>query len=567
MVWLWSFISFAVVVETPAYAVTSSWKSRVDRGLGALEAAQISPGLLHGPKILRTYVEEARPENENSGLQASTTIAAKTNAFEISTTGVRIVRTYVDADKTNLTTHVIGNSNADVMLSDLKAEADVVLTYKGSTDHIESRYQDEAVVPKEADMRVTTGNRQVGHSQPAIIRTYASLPETKVSIAHFGNPPGAEPIYANGEAVGQDPRIISDATKSQAEAGLNLTNDAALDTMEPQNKAMLISVMVLNTVVAASLYLAARLQSRSTLVSKSGSVSQAQLANTSRTSANSQACDSTSTDDVTAASGTALTCCDMPGGCSGFESSLAWRDPSIDFHISDRSMEEWAQRRRSEALIRLGGCATITAAILFLEVSVGSYIGSLALISNGIHLVTDVAMYGGLFFAVRASAIEPHDRSYSFGKHRLEVVAVLIALVALYVMMGNIVFVAARRLQKPIAMSAHGGPAITMTATISLVVNSCLALWVGKSCNVHSHSHVHGGMATYMARMHLVIDAVQNGRPCLLVKHSMLLNRHCDPGWCTYLDRSSSSDCRHSMQLYLRSACGSKYTAFLPPAA
>jgi cation diffusion facilitator family transporter len=189
---------------------------------------------------------------------------------------------------------------------------------------------------------------------------------------------------------------------------------------------------------------------------------------------------------------------------------MVWRNPNMDMQVGDTSLEAWSSRRRAESLQRLGGCAIVTTFLMIVEVSVGVYVDSLSLTSNGFHLLTDVAMYSSLYVAVRESNRAADRKSFSFGLHRLEVVGVLVALIAQYIITANLLFSALRHLLNPSQLSSQAGQIICLTATGSLIVNSCLAFWVGKTCNVHSHSHVHGGMASRMAWLHLVSDAAQN---------------------------------------------------------
>jgi cation diffusion facilitator family transporter len=194
--------------------------------------------------------------------------------------------------------------------------------------------------------------------------------------------------------------------------------------------------------------------------------------------------------------------------------------------VGDNSFEEWSSRTRGEALKKLTGCAVLTSCLLCTEVSVGLYLDSLALMSNGFHLLTDVAMYASLALAVHQTNRRGDRKSYSFGLHRLEVVGVLIALLGQYAITGNLLVSAFRHLMNPHQMIAQAGEIICLTASGSLVVNSSLAFWLGKSTNVHNHSHVHGGMAGNMAWVHLICDAFQN---CLVILTGGLL--WIDPSW------------------------------------
>jgi len=265
---------------------------------------------------------------------------------------------------------------------------------------------------------------------------------------------------------------------------------------------------VVNTVVACSLYLGARLQSKGVLVPATIAEktrlppSREESAPEREVPRNDVATGASSSSDVAVLA--------SAGHCRGFEGPNAWRDPTVDLRVGDVSLEAWTARRRSDSLIRLRTCAVMTTVLLCVEVSVGMYLDSLALMSNGFHLLTDVAMYASLAVAVQNSDRAADRKSYTFGLHRLEVVGVLIALVAQYIVTGNLVTAAIGRLFKPHVLIGQAGQIICLTATGSLIVNSCLAVWLGKTANVHSHSHVHGGMASRMARIHLITDAVQN---------------------------------------------------------
>merc|ERR1719359_222620 len=124
----------------------------------------------------------------------------------------------------------------------------------------------------------------------------------------------------------------------------------------------LISAMLVNTAVAASLYLAARLQTRDALVP--GGKADAKQKDTRLPLKHNDrfhllppagVVPGTSSTEVSENSHASTAC--EPGQCRGFEGGSVWRDPTVDLQVGDRSLEAWSSRRRSDALRRLGGCA------------------------------------------------------------------------------------------------------------------------------------------------------------------------------------------------------------------
>lgn len=370
------------------------------------------------------------------------------------------------------------------------------------------------------------------HSQPLGMRN---------ALAQLAVPDSTGIVYADGYHLGKDPsQVMKQYTMAPASV-----------PAETRKKVMLMSGMFIITFAVASFYFAARMQSRTALVPKAETISgndllrcgndlwtrslekMSSIAETISAVLYKPAVESTASESAVAehechncdsrvANNNA--CSDRSsspaseevanecGTCSGFESSVAWRDASIDLNLGDRSLEDWKERRRQESMVRLGGCAIVTFFLMCLEIAAGTYLRSLALVSSGLHVFLDVAMYASLGLAVRESARKCDSKHYSYGLHRLEVVGVLFALVIQYVLLAQLSCEAAERVWSPSQeLGPQNGLAISLIATMSLCVNSALAIWVGKSANIHSHSHVHGGCASRMASMHLMFDAVQNG--------------------------------------------------------
>lgn len=109
----------------------------------------------------------------------------------------------------------------------------------------------------------------------------------------------------------------------------------------------------------------------------------------------------------------------------------------------------------------------LTASYTVVEVVIGFATGSLALISDAGHMLTDVA---GLGMALAAIQVAQTRRSPSatFGLYRLEVIAALINTVLLFGVAGYVLIEAWRRFQEPVDVP---GLPLLVVATIGLAVN------------------------------------------------------------------------------------------------
>jgi len=109
----------------------------------------------------------------------------------------------------------------------------------------------------------------------------------------------------------------------------------------------------------------------------------------------------------------------------------------------------------------------LTAAFMLVEVIGGLASGSLALIADAAHMLTDTAALGMAWIAFRL-ARRPPDLKYSYGRRRFEVLAAYTNGLALFVIAAGIVVEAARRVLNPEPVLADE---MLVVAAIGLVVN------------------------------------------------------------------------------------------------
>lgn len=115
----------------------------------------------------------------------------------------------------------------------------------------------------------------------------------------------------------------------------------------------------------------------------------------------------------------------------------------------------------------------LTGGFMLAEVAGGILTGSLALIADAGHMLTDAAALALAWMAFRV-ARRPNDAKRTYGYHRFQVLAAFVNGVALVAVVGWIAIEALRRLLDPIEVL--GGPMLVI-AVIGLLVNLA-ALWI-----------------------------------------------------------------------------------------
>ena len=128
----------------------------------------------------------------------------------------------------------------------------------------------------------------------------------------------------------------------------------------------------------------------------------------------------------------------------------------------------------------------VTAAVAVVETVGGILSDSISLVSDAVHMFTDVMAIGLSFFAITMAA-RSHSGAMTFGYHRAEVMVALANGVALTVISLWVLYEAFLRVMSPRIIDA---PLLLLTASIglagNLVVMFLLKHHAGKSINIHS---------------------------------------------------------------------------------
>ncbi|KAJ3134265.1 hypothetical protein HDU90_005131 [Geranomyces variabilis] len=135
----------------------------------------------------------------------------------------------------------------------------------------------------------------------------------------------------------------------------------------------------------------------------------------------------------------------------------------------------------------------IATALCFLffavELFAGLWAGSLAILSDSFHLLSDIAGFAISLTAIYLSE-RPATRRHSFGFHRTEILGAILSTFLIWILTAFLLWAAVDRLRNPVPID---GPVMFGTAAVGVVVNIILGLTLHGFHN-HSHGgHSHGG--------------------------------------------------------------------------
>lgn len=140
----------------------------------------------------------------------------------------------------------------------------------------------------------------------------------------------------------------------------------------------------------------------------------------------------------------------------------------------------------------------ITLGYSVVEAVVGYWSGSLALLSDAGHMLTDatallLAFLAGLFMR------RPPSKRHSYGFARIEVVTAVINALFMLLVIAAIVYEAVERLRYPADVD---GSSVFIVATIGLLINLLVAFKLSSA----SHGHGHTNLNTRAALVHVIGD-------------------------------------------------------------
>ncbi len=126
--------------------------------------------------------------------------------------------------------------------------------------------------------------------------------------------------------------------------------------------------------------------------------------------------------------------------------------------------------------------SALTTIFLFVELIGGYFAGSLAIMSDAAHMLSDLAGMLISLLAIWFTQYPPTD-TMSFGYQRAEVIGALFSLVLIWIITGFLIVSAILRFLYPTKVN---GPMMVLLGSIGLVINLLIGLVLG-----HGHFHLH----------------------------------------------------------------------------
>uniref|UniRef100_A0A915I8Q9 Zinc transporter 2 n=1 Tax=Romanomermis culicivorax TaxID=13658 RepID=A0A915I8Q9_ROMCU len=153
-------------------------------------------------------------------------------------------------------------------------------------------------------------------------------------------------------------------------------------------------------------------------------------------------------------------------------------------HLKEQDVVENHKARRTLII------ASILCLSFMVAEVIGGYIaGSLAIITDAAHLLTDFASFLISLFSL-FMATRPATRRMSFGWHRAEVLGAFISVLFIWIITGVLVYVAIERIVNK-SYEIRAGPML-ITAAVGVFVNVVMGILLHQGGHHHGHSHSSG---------------------------------------------------------------------------
>ncbi|XP_056598443.1 probable proton-coupled zinc antiporter SLC30A4 isoform X2 [Triplophysa dalaica] len=147
------------------------------------------------------------------------------------------------------------------------------------------------------------------------------------------------------------------------------------------------------------------------------------------------------------------------------------------------------ERTRRRAVMKKLGVAALLYFLFMVGELIGGYVAnSLAIMTDALHMLTDLIGILVSLLALWLSAKPPTYR-FTFGLHRLEVLSAGISVLLIYILTGVLLNEAAQRtIHQDFTIN---GDVMLITAAVGVAVNLLMGFLLNQSGHVHSHGHGH----------------------------------------------------------------------------
>ncbi|XP_037396061.1 zinc transporter 4 [Pygocentrus nattereri] len=163
--------------------------------------------------------------------------------------------------------------------------------------------------------------------------------------------------------------------------------------------------------------------------------------------------------------------------------------PGVAVETCESCAKKKERHKRSRVMRKLALAAVLYFLFMIGEL-VGGYIAnSLAIMTDALHMLTDLVGIVVSLLALWLSAKPPTNR-FTFGFQRLEVMSAGISVLLIYILTGVLLNEAVQRtLHQDFTID---GDVMLITAAVGVAVNLIMGFLLNQSGHLHSHTHSHG---------------------------------------------------------------------------
>lgn len=157
---------------------------------------------------------------------------------------------------------------------------------------------------------------------------------------------------------------------------------------------------------------------------------------------------------------------------------------------ADRSLSGERHREKQQAKRKLYIASFVCLAFMIGEIVGGYLAGSLAIMTDAAHLLTDFASFLISLFSLWVSS-RPATKNMNFGWFRAEILGALLSVLSIWVVTGVLVYLAVQRIVSD--DFSIDGEVMLITAACAVGVNIIMAVTLHQPGSFHGHSHGGGG--------------------------------------------------------------------------
>ncbi|XP_066557525.1 putative proton-coupled zinc antiporter SLC30A4 [Amia ocellicauda] len=168
------------------------------------------------------------------------------------------------------------------------------------------------------------------------------------------------------------------------------------------------------------------------------------------------------------------------------DGSSSLSSPAVNTDPCESCTKKTELLKQGRVMKKLGLAATLYFLFMIGELIGGYFANSLAIMTDALHMLTDLIGIVVSLLALWLSA-KPPSKRFTFGLHRLEVVSATISVLLIYILTGVL-------LNEAVQRTIHqefdiNGDVMLITAAVGVAVNLIMGFLLNQSGHLHSHSH------------------------------------------------------------------------------